>query len=61
MNFKSLQPILVTVVVGLIGAFTPQVTAWVSAHPDTAVTLGTIIAAVLHALQSPVNTTTTTS
>ena len=54
MNFKSLQPILITVVVGLIGAFTPQVTAWVSAHPDTAVTLGTIIAGLLHSLQSPV-------
>lgn len=57
MDLKTLKPVLITIITGLIGAFTPQVTAWVAAHPDTAMTIGTILAAVLHVLPSPANST----
>lgn len=54
MSLKTLSPVLITLIGGILAAFTPSITAWVSAHPDVATLLAGVGGTLLHALESPV-------
>lgn len=52
-GLKAWFPLIGTVLTGILTAFAPAITAWVSAHPDSAVLLGTILAAASHFVPPP--------
>ena len=47
-------PLLATVLVGLIAAFEPNTTKFVSDNPAVSATIATVLAAILNLLRSPV-------
>lgn len=47
-------PLIGTVLVGLIAAFEPNTSGWVSQNPAISATIATVLAAILNLLRSPV-------